>query len=245
MIANAMWDMLVGAGLPAKFWPYAFWHYLRLRNLILHAGQDHSPYEICSGQKPNLSRLCTFGCCVYAVPDQPNNRQVSKLDDNSQKGIFLGFAGSMKNALYFDLGTEEVCSCQHLVFDEAMADMLPTEQPPNACVLVATNDSYQHEDITMDSVDDADALAPSPSEAMAEVVFPLSADGVPGFECADCSCMHHALITEILLAMDGMGKGKNQVRLSAQQKDTGSYIVEVEGEHVVKQHIAAAGCHCH
>jgi hypothetical protein len=226
MIANAMQSMLVGAGVPAKFWPYAFWHYLRVHNLILSAGQDHSPYEICS-----------------AVPEQPNNRQVAKVDDNSQKGIFPGFAGSMKKAL--DLGTEEVCSCQHLVFDEAMADMLPTELPSNTCVLVATNGSDQHEDITMDSVYDADALAPSPSEAMVEVVFPLSADGVPGFEFADCSCMHHAFVTEILSTMDGMGKGNNQARLSAQQKDTGSYIVEVECEHVVTcNNIAAAGCHC-
>jgi hypothetical protein len=66
MIANAMWSMLVGAGLPAKFWPYAFQHYLRFYNLILHAGQAHSPHEICSGPKPDLSQLCIFGCCVYA-----------------------------------------------------------------------------------------------------------------------------------------------------------------------------------
>jgi hypothetical protein len=54
-IANAMRSMLVGAGLPAKFWPYAFLHYLRLYNLIPHAGKEQSPYEICSSQKPDLS----------------------------------------------------------------------------------------------------------------------------------------------------------------------------------------------
>jgi hypothetical protein len=47
-IANAMQSMLVGAGLPAKFWPYAFWHYLRIYNLIPHAGKEQSPNEICS-----------------------------------------------------------------------------------------------------------------------------------------------------------------------------------------------------
>jgi hypothetical protein len=93
-----------------------------------YAGKDQCPYEICSGQKPDLSRLCTFGCRVYAVPEQPYNRRAAKLDDDSWKGIFLGFAGS-------DLGTEEVCLCQHLVFDEAMADMLPNDRPPYACAL--------------------------------------------------------------------------------------------------------------
>jgi hypothetical protein len=55
----------------------------------------------------------------------------------------VGFSGSMKNALYFDLGTEEVCLCQHLVFDEAMADMLPNEHPPNTCALDVTSGSDQ------------------------------------------------------------------------------------------------------
>jgi hypothetical protein len=77
--------MLVGAGLPAKFWPYAFRHYLWIYNLIPHAGAKQSPYEICTGNIPDISRLCTFGCRVYA-----NNRRPAKLDDDSRKGIFLG-----------------------------------------------------------------------------------------------------------------------------------------------------------
>jgi hypothetical protein len=61
-IANAMWSMLVGAGLPAKFWPYAFLHYLRLYNLIPHAGKEQSPYEICSSQTPDLSQYVWLLC---------------------------------------------------------------------------------------------------------------------------------------------------------------------------------------
>jgi hypothetical protein len=232
-----MRSMLVGAGLPAKFWPYAFQRYLRLYNLIPHAGKEQSPYEICGSQKPDLSRLRTFGCCVYAVPEQPNNRQAAKLDDDSRKGILLGFAGSMKNALYFDLGTEEVRLCQRLVFDEAMADMLPNERPPNARALDINGGSDQLEDVILDGVNDADALgitfSPSPFESMVEVVFPLSVDGVPGFEFADCSHMHRAFVTKILSAVDRNGKQSSQAQRSAQRKYTGSYIVEVEGAHVV------------
>jgi hypothetical protein len=107
-ITNALQSMLVGAGLSAKFWPYAFRHYLQIYNMIRHAGAQQSPYKICSGNKPDLTRLRTFGCHVYAVPKQPNNRRTAYLDDDSQKGIFLGFAGSMKNALYYDLESQSV-----------------------------------------------------------------------------------------------------------------------------------------
>jgi hypothetical protein len=108
--------------------------------------------------------------------------------------------GSMKNVLYFDLGTEEVCMCQHLVFDEAMADMLPNERPPNACALHVSSGSDQLKDVILDGVNNTDTLgitfSPSPFEAMVEVVFPLSMDGIPGFEFADCSHMHHAFVTK-------------------------------------------------
>jgi hypothetical protein len=68
---------------------------------------------------------------------------------------------------------------------------------------------------------------------MVEVVFPLSVDGVPGFEFADCSRMHRALVTKVLSTVDGKGKRNSQAQRSVQRKYTGSYILEVEGEHVV------------
>jgi hypothetical protein len=112
----------------------------------------------------------------------------------------------MKNALYFDLGTEEVHLCQHLVFNKAMPDMLPNECPPNAHALDVISGSDQLKDVILDGVNDTDALgitfSPSPFEAMVEVMFPLSVDGVPGFEFADCSRMHCAFVTKILSTMD-------------------------------------------
>jgi hypothetical protein len=63
-IANALQSMLVRAGLPAKFWPNAFCHYLQIYNLIPNAGAQQSTYEICTGNIPDLSWLCTFGCHV-------------------------------------------------------------------------------------------------------------------------------------------------------------------------------------
>jgi hypothetical protein len=89
----------------------------------------------------------------------------------------------------------------------------------------------------MDGVNDADGLgitfAPIPFEYMVEVVFPLSMDGIPGFESAYCIRMHRASVAKVLSTADGKGKQNSQAQQSVQRKYTGSYIVEVEGEHVV------------
>jgi len=56
------------ATLETKFWPYSFEHYLRLYNVTVHNSQQASPYTLCTGKKPDLSLLHTFGCWVYALP---------------------------------------------------------------------------------------------------------------------------------------------------------------------------------
>jgi len=61
-IAESLRAILGGAGLYPKFWPYAFEHYLRLYNVTVHRLQSASPYTLCTGRKPDLSLLRTFGC---------------------------------------------------------------------------------------------------------------------------------------------------------------------------------------
>jgi hypothetical protein len=118
-----------------------------------------------------------------------------------------------------------------------MADIFHNERPPNARALDVSSGSGQLEDVILDSVNDADApgitFSPSTFKVMVEVVFSLSVDGVPGFEFADCSRMHCAFVTKFLSTVDRKGKRNNQAQRSVQRKYTGSYIVEVEDEHVV------------
>lgn len=56
---------LVGAGLEAKFWPYAF---MQLKNAVHGYGQNDSPLKLSSGEKDNLIFLKTFDCCVLVQP---------------------------------------------------------------------------------------------------------------------------------------------------------------------------------
>ena len=56
------------------------------------------PYNLCTGEKANLSCLCTFGCRVYLLPLREQRPDKALLDARS--GIFLGFAKTFKNFLY-------------------------------------------------------------------------------------------------------------------------------------------------
>jgi hypothetical protein len=99
----------------------------------------------------------------------------------------------MNNALYYDLDSQSVRSCQHIVFDKGMADLDPTKQPLNACALHMESNPNHLDDIILDGIDDDDAFGVSfslsPFESMMEVIFPLDATGNPGFEFADCNLM--------------------------------------------------------
>jgi len=53
-IADGIQAMLGGANLLPMFWPYAFHHFIRLYNVTIHCGFNACPFEICTGQKPNL-----------------------------------------------------------------------------------------------------------------------------------------------------------------------------------------------
>ena len=86
-IGDAMRTMLLGAKLDLKYWPYAFYHYICLYNIIPHGSSILTPFEQVTGKRPNLSSLKTFGCrCYVRLP----GRRPAKLDTHSRKGIFLG-----------------------------------------------------------------------------------------------------------------------------------------------------------
>ena len=46
--------LLFEAGLDVKFWPYAFIHVLRIRNVLSGQGQDVSPLFLSTGRKDNF-----------------------------------------------------------------------------------------------------------------------------------------------------------------------------------------------
>jgi hypothetical protein len=219
-IANGMRTMLAGAALPMKFWPYAFHHFLRLYNTTVHANKDASPHELCSGSQPDLSLLRVFGCRVYALPARP--RRPDKLISDARVGIFLGYANTMKNVLYFDELSETVKSAQHVAFDEAMNDLV--DKPPNARLLGSIPAVHPADDIVNldSSVADFDvSITPFANLSTIRVRVDPTSELPLGFDFCDCSMLHRAFISRI--ARPGLKYSHPQFR----RKFLGSYIVSV------------------
>jgi len=132
-IAQGIRTLLGGAALPPKYWPYALNFFLRIYNSTVHDDDVMSPFERCTGEKPNLRKLRTFGCRMYALPR--GSARSAKARENTTAGIFLGYSNSMHNVIYLDLKTNMIKTAQHVEFDELMTDTKYEDRSPNAQLL--------------------------------------------------------------------------------------------------------------
>jgi hypothetical protein len=91
-IGDALRSMLTGVNLDARFWPYAFDHFLRMKNALPSKNNGPSASELLHPtNKIDFTCLCTFGTRVWVKP--PGNCP-GHLQINSCKGIFLGYLPS-------------------------------------------------------------------------------------------------------------------------------------------------------
>lgn len=74
-----------------------------------------TPEEAWSGRKPAVDHFKIFGCIAYAhVPDEKRK----KLDDNSEKCVFLGVSEHSKAYKLFNPFTKKIVISREVVFDE-------------------------------------------------------------------------------------------------------------------------------
>lgn len=74
-ISDGICALLFKANLDIEFWPFAFHHYLWLKNSLPKKGQDLSPYQLATGRKDNFAGLKTFRCRIWArIPGQRKAR---------------------------------------------------------------------------------------------------------------------------------------------------------------------------
>ena len=110
-IADTMRALLTGADIDVKFWPYAFYHSLRLLNALPERNRSISPLELATSIRENFTHLRTFGCRVWVRP--PGKRK-AKLKPNSRKGIFLGYVPyTTRNILWYDVETSRIKIATH------------------------------------------------------------------------------------------------------------------------------------
>ncbi len=89
--------LLLQSNLPKSLWTYATMAAAYIRNRCYCQRIKCTPYELFMGRKPNISNMQPFGTPCFALIQNPK-----KLNDRSEKGIFIGFdKGSPAHLVYF------------------------------------------------------------------------------------------------------------------------------------------------
>ena len=83
--------MMVTAGVPKEFWPFALSTAVYLKNRSFHSSHGKTPFEMFHGNRPDLSHLHIFGCKAFVL-----NEVRKKLDSKARVAILLGYSDNSK-----------------------------------------------------------------------------------------------------------------------------------------------------
>jgi transposase InsO family protein len=109
-------SMLFEKGMPKEFWPEAVNTAVYLLNRCpTKAVWNMTPFEAWSGRKPSVNHLKIFGCVCYA--QVPKVRR-TKLEESSERCIFIGYSSMSKGYRLYNLKTKKVIISRDVVFDE-------------------------------------------------------------------------------------------------------------------------------
>ena len=109
-------SMLHEKGLPRSFWGEAVYMAVYLMNRCpTKALENQTPFEAWSGRKPSVNHLKVFGCICFAhVPKEMRH----KLDETSEKCIFVGYSSQSKGYRLFSLKKNKVIISRDVLFNE-------------------------------------------------------------------------------------------------------------------------------
>ena len=109
-------SMLSGTGLGQEFWAEAVETACYLVNRSPSSAlEDKTPHEVWTGKKPYLSHLRVFGCDAYV--HLPKEKR-TKLDNKSEKCIFIGYKDGLKGYKLWNPETRKVVYNRDVVFRE-------------------------------------------------------------------------------------------------------------------------------
>lgn len=108
--------LLFDADLNKKFWAEAVNTSVYLRNRSVVTGlNDKTPYEVWTGEKPNLSHLRVFGSAVMV--HVPKEKRL-KWDRKSRKLILVGYSENVKGYRVYDPDSNSVTTSRDIVIME-------------------------------------------------------------------------------------------------------------------------------
>lgn len=116
-IVESARTMLHAANLPTRLWAEAVSTAVYLLNRSLGPqSRKITPFELWTGEKPDLSHTRTFGCSAFArVPDSLRK----KWDVKSRELIFVGYENESSNYRLFDLQSGRITVSRDVIFDES------------------------------------------------------------------------------------------------------------------------------
>ena len=108
-------SMLKQKGMPDSFWAEGVAAAVHILNISpTKAVWDQTPYEAWNGNKPLVSHLRVFGCICYVLIKTARH----KLDQKSQKHVFIGYCPNSKAYRLYDPLSGKVTISRDVVFDE-------------------------------------------------------------------------------------------------------------------------------
>jgi transposase InsO family protein len=109
-------SMLHEKKLPKAFWAEAVYTAVYLLNRCpTKAVWNMTPIEAWNGRKPSVTHLKVFGCICYAQVPKEKRR---KLDEASEKCIFIGYSSQSKGYKVYNLKSKKVVVSRDVLFDE-------------------------------------------------------------------------------------------------------------------------------
>ena len=83
--------------------------------LYFRKGLNKTPYEILTGNKPNISYFRVFGCkCFYLI----KGYRLTKFEAKSLEGIFVGYGAESRTYRVYDIASRRIIESYSVVFEE-------------------------------------------------------------------------------------------------------------------------------
>ncbi|KAL0380608.1 UNVERIFIED_CONTAM: Retrovirus-related Pol polyprotein from transposon TNT 1-94 [Sesamum angustifolium] len=141
-------SMLQEKNLPKAFWAEAVYTAVYLLNRCpTKAVQNMTPIEAWSGKKPSAKHLRVFGSICYVhIPTEKRH----KLEEKTEKGIFLGYSTQSKGYRIYNLKTKKLIISRDVEFDEDAMWNWDEEKVERQSVMIPkeTPSQQQHEEGT-------------------------------------------------------------------------------------------------
>lgn len=134
-IGEGVVSALAQSGLPDSLWSEAARAFVYVTNRLpgKRSGKQ-TPHELWYGNKPNVSRLRTWGCVAYVHVQKD---QCNKLQPHTRKCAFVGYPEDYKAWKFWDPATRKIIISRDAIFDENSFLYAPKIAPSFGCLVPA------------------------------------------------------------------------------------------------------------